>query len=232
MPSVSRSSLSTVAHRNDELSRKIIDSVFFFNSANSESQEVSAEQEVILSAIAHEMLLAGGAYRLAKMVAEQPEEFASIPAKKSARAQNARWLEEDPRKKPWPLHKLWAYEFYQLRNCFSHGNDLAKKQWVWRPEEHLVMASFLYPLLVKVLLSREGKYTLSDNDQASLGATDKLLDTENWGEPRDGKASQASAWQDVLSQERTDRVFREWDKAAETQNDLDKTKSQPRQDER
>ena len=199
--------LGSVATGSDDLSRRVIDATFFFNYANRLSQELSAEQEVIFSAIAFEALLElkDGAYQLTQIIEGKLAGFGSVEASQSKRACNSNFVRDDPKRAKWYLHRVWAYEFYQLRNCFAHGNSLSSQEWTWSVDEHLVLASFLYPLLVKILLNHDGRYDLSDDDEAHLGAIDKLLDTESWGERTDGTESQTSAWQEVLYAEKLER---------------------------
>ena len=55
------------------------------------------------------------------------------------------------------------------------------------------MAAFVFPLAVKLLLSREGHYSVSSVDQARCGAIDKLLAATAWDTEPEGDGT-GSAW--------------------------------------
>ena len=46
------------------------------------------------------------------------------------------------------------------------------------------MAAFLFPVIVKVLLSKEGYYQLTEDDEGALRAIDKLLVVNKWATSR------------------------------------------------
>ena len=105
--------------------------------------------------------------------------------------------------KAWPVSRKWAQEFYHLRNEYAHGGTVTWRTWGWYPLEHLVMAAFVFPLLVKVRLTLEGHYVLTEDDEGKLRAIDKLLTVRDWGQ-RVGSHSNATAWQETLRKSKSD----------------------------
>jgi len=104
---------------------------------------------------------------------------------------------EEATQKTWPVHRKWAQEFYRLRNDYVHGNDTNRRTWGWHPLEHLIMAAFVFPVLVKVLLMQEGHYQLTEDDEGRLLAIDEVLTITGWGQVT-GTHSNATGWQETL----------------------------------
>lgn len=48
----------------------------------------------------------------------------------------------------------WLREFTRLRNSFAHGHHTTDIDLVWTINEHLILSSYLYPLLLNVMLSK------------------------------------------------------------------------------
>ena len=95
----------------------------------------------------------------------------------------------------WPVAKMWMHEFHQYRSAVAHGESRASRTWGWSPFEHLVMAAFVFPLVVKLGLAHEGHYALSRDDDIRCQAIDGLLSLPKWA----GEAgSMQSPWQNVI----------------------------------
>lgn len=61
------------------------------------------------------------------------------------------------------------------------------------------MAAFVFPLIVKMLLVREGCYALTDEDKVRCTSVDKLLTAKSWRPDDDDEAG----WQKIISDERS-----------------------------
>jgi hypothetical protein len=159
------------------------------------------EAEVIILSSAYEQLLdiEAKARVFSEAIGRLLALYASITVAQALTARPGIVIEQkyEAAQKAWPVHRKWAEEFYHLRNDYTHGNDPGARTWGWHPLEHLVMGAFLFPLLAKLLLSKEGHYSLITEDEGALQAVDKLLVTNGWAQ-RVGSHSNATGWQETL----------------------------------
>jgi len=93
----------------------------------------------------------------------------------------------------WFPHRKWCQELYDLRNDLMHST--AVRVGGWTAGEHLLMAAFVFPLLVKLLLSRKRLYKLSLSDEARCRAIDQLLTCNEWGKT---EGNGQSRWANVV----------------------------------
>jgi hypothetical protein len=61
----------------------------------------------------------------------------------------------------WWVHRKWLEELYDLRSSVVHEGGHHAHRWGWQLSEHLVMAAFVFPLTVKLLLEAEGQNRFS-----------------------------------------------------------------------
>ncbi len=185
----------------DNQVRRLLQSISLYDQAHTDSNTVLPQREVVVLASAFEQLFekCEGADGLACKLGTHLDNYGSLESSKSCRAKDFKFP-EDPKKNKkeskWFLHQKWIQEFYQLRNDFTHGNDPKQRTWGWSMHEHLVMASFVFPLLVKLLLTQNSAYQLTEDDIGLLHAVDLLLDQKNWGED-DIKENCLSNWQSI-----------------------------------
>jgi hypothetical protein len=100
------------------------------------------------------------------------------------------------------IHSVWIRELCVLRGMTIHSSPLHKRQNMWDDFQHLLMGSFVFPLLVKVLLSQESLYLMTPEDAGSARAVDKLLCLSDWGQdPKLHHSSEQSIWQDTINDE-------------------------------
>ena len=167
-----------------------------FNQANTDSDTVSHQVEWVHLCGAFEHLL--GAKPNAKDVAQRfsdaMEPAEDLPAS-SATRRSDRWQRVDR-----PLRYEWMREFYRIRGDFAHGTPDTRQPVVWKPLEHLVLASTAFPLLVRTLLANEGTYTPTHEDQAQIDCFEKFADTPDCLKPPDDqRGSIDSHWGRLVS---------------------------------
>ncbi len=80
-----------------------------------------------------------------------------------------------PEQRRNPVHMKWAKELYETRSSFVHHGPGNGESRNWTPWQHVIAASFAFPLTVKLLLAEAGFYRLSDDDKCWCGALDRLL---------------------------------------------------------
>lgn len=105
----------------------------------------------------------------------------------------------------WDIVQFWIYELYVLRNSYVHGSDVTQRKWGWTSQEHLLMGAYVFPLLLKVLMSKERKYELGKEDKYKLLAIDDLLDLNEFYNKKERK----SLWTETLSKIRFNTSFEE-----------------------
>ena len=80
----------------------------------------------------------------------------------------------------WPVRQKWIKELYEIRSAEVHRGPNSKLSSNWKYWQHMVIASFAYPLTVKVLLEAAGIYELTEYDRVRLDVLDRLL-VSDWG---------------------------------------------------
>ena len=201
-------SLSHVLQDNTSLTKRVLQSIWLFDEACSDSHTIALEREVFLFASAFEQLLdSEKSYQLTQHIGELLEDYGSVVVEDSNRYRNVILTRdyEDAEKK-WHLTRKWIQELYQLRGYYTHGFDNSERTWGWNILEHTLIAAFVFPLAVKLLLAQESKYTLNETDKVHCGAIDKLLDAQDWFTPSD-PSRPLCTWQKTISDYRFDRTF-------------------------
>lgn len=203
------------------LLRRILGATIFFNLANTDADGMLPEAEIILSASAFDQLFnaPGSASKvscaLGKLFhsygtvrvgdAQSEREGITTKSGNNEGKGSAQQAQQEETQKEGFLHRKWLKELYDLRSKLVHGEDIQKRTWGWSLGEHLVMAAFVFPLTVKLLLTQAGYYTLTDRDRAYCLAVDRLLCAHNWkDEPENG----VSTWQTILSEHLKDEILK------------------------
>ena len=193
-------SLSYILQENDPLYKRVMQSIWLFNEACSDSYMISFEREVILFASAFEQLFdCGNCYHLTKIFGKLLKNYSSITVENSSRYEDIVFSQNhgDTEKK-WILSRKWIEELYDLRSAYTHGEDTTRRNWGWNELEHTLMASFTFPMIVKILLAQESKYILTETDEVYLKVIDNLLDAQDWFKPKN-PSDFISHWQKTIS---------------------------------
>ena len=114
-------------------------------------------------------------------------------------------------------------ELYSVRSKVAHKGHTSSRRWGWTVGEHLVMAAQVLPLTVKLLLAREGHYTVTDNDRARGLAVDPLLALTQWVRDRDygNRDDAGQSWHETMSRVRGKVAFEKaWESAKEKHSDV------------
>jgi hypothetical protein len=193
-------SLGYVLEEKEPLARRLMQSIWLYNLACSDSHRISIDREIVLMVSAFEQLFSGchGANDLACKVDTLLDNYGSTIVGNCPRINDIKLTSgKENLEKQWFIHRKWIQELYQLRNDYTHGDDPGRRSWGWNNLEHSLMAAFLFPLIAKILLSQQSQYSLVEADWIRMGAIDKLLNAQNWF-GRD-PATGISTWQKVIS---------------------------------
>jgi hypothetical protein len=189
----------------------------FVELANTDDDLITEHAEAILMGSAFEQLLAGdaSAYKLSKKFGALFGRFGNVTVRTAKAARADIELDPDPTRAAAQLslwvHKKWIEELYDVRSKMVHKGKHLTRKWGWQLEEHLVIAALVFPLAVKLMLERDGHYTLTDDDHARCLAVDKLLAATGWGEQ--DKSGRTTVWDSIMSKSRLDYGFdKRWEK--------------------
>jgi len=182
----------------------------FFLLANAESGDLNASNCIMLSAIAFERLLRPKqttALVIAETFTDKWRGFRGheLQHAKRVKPDNAPWAAEQAQ---WPIHRKWMKELYEHRSATTH-HDGPRQQLSsnWVVGQHMVIAAFVFPLLLKAMLSDEGRYQMTEKELGACDVLDDLLDSD-WGDP---KRMRDPEWSSILS---TGEGQREWERIA------------------
>lgn len=173
--------------------------------ANTDDDLMAVDAETILMGSAFEQLLRGhaSAYKLCKKFGVLFKACGSVTVEKARTLRPGIKIDDSKPKHAtsqpgWWVHQKWMEELYDVRSKSVHEGTAHGKTWGWAPAEHLVMAASVFPLVVKLLLHRDGYYNLSEKDHVRCLAVDKLLAATGWPE----NAGKGSKWSCIMSESR------------------------------
>lgn len=185
----------------------------FVELANTDDELMTEHAEAILMGSAFEQLLEGdaSAYTLASNFGELFRQFGRVTVADAMRPRPGIAIDNQDEgrsaaQRAWWVHQKWMQELYKVRNKVVHEGDHAGRQWGWAVAEHLVMAAHVFPLTVKLLLERDGSYSLTEDDRVRCLAIDPLLAATQWVDNRDLGDESTKSWQRILSEARNELV--------------------------
>ena len=190
----------------------------FLSLANTDSEAMVPDAEIILMISAYEQLLASsetGARHLAQSLSALFDRFGSVTVEQAINNRPGIYIDPkyEKEQRVWPVRRKWMEEMYHLRNSYAHGESITSRTWGWVPLEHLVMAALVFPLALKLLLAAEGHYEITRQDEVICAAVDGLLGQIDWREPSE-KGRNCTRWEQVLmdarSANRVARAVRLW----------------------
>lgn len=174
-----------------------------FNLANSDSDSILPQTEIVHSCSAFQEILDAdsNSYDIAKKFSK-----AFVPCQVTPMSYCKRKIvQKDGVKKEYHLIRFyWMKEFYGVRGDYAHGKQKSRRNHlVWDIDEHLFLAAIAFPLLVKLLLNRECKYALSDEDTARLNVLEKLAGTLAFLKPPSNQRNREEDfhWNRLLAEE-------------------------------
>lgn len=152
------------------LRNRLLDSITLFNRANTDSNEVPPSAEIVFMRAAFETLL--GANH------KTPDLKAKLLQLMAPNLGEVEWHDKHIPPKTWQDRwngetrpfSAWVEDFCHWRNESAHGNGGTNKHPapVWSLWNHLLFTSWFMSRCVKVLLSRESFYALTEDDKDEL----------------------------------------------------------------
>lgn len=152
------------------------EAILAFNAANTDSVYVSEQMEAVLTVGALERLLVprgGKEDSLAAAFAARLQPARTLPVDDCHRlASNRAVFERFMR--CGSVREAWIRDFFRARGDYAHGRTYQAYNAVWHRHEHLLLASYIAPRLLKLLLAEAGHYSLTDADQLDIDAFESL----------------------------------------------------------
>jgi hypothetical protein len=163
--------LALVSCRSAANADDFIESMVTFNLANTDNPAIAQHVELVLSSGALERVLHlrhGKEDQLASALVRSLN-----PSENVAVADCTRAALGDG--KSAMVRELWVRDLYRFRNEFAHGNVSAKRPRIWSVQEHLLLSSYVFPLVMKAELAAAGFYSLSDGDRVAIDTFEPLV---------------------------------------------------------
>lgn len=153
----------------------LAESIELFNLANSDSPDIQPHTEVVLSVAALQRALGAESLSGGRDVAGLFVKALSVVPDARALKDCKRRFEPDPKYPARTLRELWFRDLYKLRSAYAHGETQLVRRLIWKAEEHLCLASYIFPRLVLVRLAALGIHKLTETEVDEIGAFDYLL---------------------------------------------------------
>ncbi|WP_143860950.1 hypothetical protein [Nitrosovibrio sp. Nv4] len=158
-----------------ELKERLSAAIDVFVRANTDAPDMPERTEIVLLRIAFETLL-NSTHQTDDLVRCFADHFRrEVPSTPvwhagqfNEKIWRKRWLDKGKRNITRPLD-AWVNDFCGARNAAAHGSRGHHDLPVWQIQNHLLFASWLFPLMVKGCLASAGLYHLTDEDVALRG---------------------------------------------------------------
>ncbi|MBI2094928.1 MAG: hypothetical protein HYT89_02035 [Candidatus Omnitrophica bacterium] len=180
------------------------DAISNFNQANTDSDQRTEAEEAVMLIGAFQRLLrctASGEDDLTARLTKVLNPFIHLEIENCEKIQNFTHYKV----KASTVTEAWISDFFKLRGENAHGKRLPRGPLVWASMEHLLLASFLFPHLLKLQLQEDGYYKLTDDDEADLMAFEPLLAAKCLEKTADGKGW---IWSEVFRKVRSDYLLK------------------------
>ena len=155
---------------------RLEDAIAYFNLANTDSPVMRESTEIILLLAAIQRLLACGKKEadLAKRFVQALSPSKVIDTGACPRLGGFPKL----RNHSHSVRDAWVRDFYHQRGEMAHGKLPAKGASSWVAKEHLLLASFAFPLLLKHELEKLGLYVVTESDRDLIDAFESLASAD------------------------------------------------------
>ena len=180
-----------------------------YNLASTDSADLPIETALILINGALEQLLGSDSGREADIVAKFLARFRPRETVEVSYCDRFRDGRSTPVSKYDTVRERWIRDIFRLRGDFAHGRVDAKYPSAWTTREHLLLASFVVPLLLKLELADRELYTLTNADPDGIDAFEALCCADHFTEAEDD-GSVDLPWHEILSHAGLTRLVDKW----------------------
>ena len=183
---------------------RFFESVISFNLANTDSDAIAMQSEAVLLMSALERVL-NARPKDNELLAKFSDLFR--PSSSLAKSDCER-IRSSPRQfnKTDSVSGVWLLDFFAFRGHLAHGRAAGTFRPVWSLREHLLLGSFIYPVLLKLSLAALNLYELVERDHVHVEAFERLASLDDvFHSERDERGVQSWAWRDTLGHEESRR---------------------------
>lgn len=183
----------------DERAGRLSDAIQVFVGANTDSPDVGLRTEVVDSVAAFSRLFGvwdekDTVSSFVKTLPADPEPDPFLLGERVSREPVRSMLAAGK-----SVRQAWLTDAYRLRGQYGHGHvDEPPYKSAWAPEEHLLLAAYVFPLTVKAVLAAWGYYRWAEEDQTRSDAFDALATLDAFSSTTSG--AQSHPWPEMLSQ--------------------------------
>lgn len=196
---------------------RVFQAVLLFNESNTDREYMPDAAEMVLCFAALEQLLdiqakpsalAGRFEEIWEPSEPLDKEEWTLP---TAHASQRARLASAP-----SLRYAWIEDMGIARGSLAHGHEPGAFPSIWSPQEHLLLAAFVFPRLIKLHLAHRGRYKMTERDLSEIDALEDLLNARHCDAPPEGESH---PWSDSLSQAELRRWIGRTDEDAGTGGD-------------
>lgn len=162
--------------RRTDIGARIVEATSSFTRANTDAPTVHTSTEIVLTVGAFETLLD---------VRQKAKEHALADPFTSLWSPTLRVsCEESSRVKDgWgrnaaSISETWIRDLFQHRGFHAHGRLSVAGKRYWQTHEHLLLSSYVFPLLTKLVLAQAQLYELDEDEQYAIDVFEKLADAD------------------------------------------------------
>ena len=152
------------------------DAIFHFNHANTDNDQIAPHQEIVLIVSAFERILDCKSGKQGEVVKKFLTIFnlkENLDIAKSIRIQDSKYKNTNK-----TLREIWMRDLYQLRSEYAHGKKSNPRPHIWKAHEHLLLGSYVLPLVVKLKLREYEFYQLTQEDILDINTFERLADAD------------------------------------------------------
>ncbi len=181
------------------------DSILNFNFANTDSERIQPEAEAVFIIGAFDRLLECGgkenklAQRFVRILRPSSDKSPNDCTRLSDQQVLSRFRNSST------IRDMWIRDFFRVRGDLAHGKVDSKYPAVWTLRDHLLLSSYVFPLLLKCKLTEGDFYYLTEEDQFHIDLFEALACEEHFKLQEEG---QDHPWDKVFLEARLHRAFR------------------------
>lgn len=154
---------------------RIYEALLSFNLANTDNAEVSEHIEAVLLTGAFERLFdcrRGKENELAKQFTRVCSPSQNLALQSCSALANSGFTNRF--KMASTIREMWIRDFFRLRSNLAHGKIESRYTPVWSLRNHLLLASYVFPLALKCELATLGFYAKTETDQEAVDLFEPL----------------------------------------------------------
>ena len=106
------------------------------------------------------------------------------------------------------IRDMWIRDFFRLRGNLAHGKLDSRYSSSWSLRDHLLLGSFVFPLLLKSVLGKEGLYLPTEEDKFKIDLFEPLACEEHFVPLVNSSDSETHPWNQVLERIREESNHR------------------------